>query len=69
MPVDRRERTREVLLETAETLRHWLLGTSFTMLVLGVVVMNFLLIHLILMIILFGQFQQELQAIIKSKWK
>lgn len=37
MPVGRRERTREVLRETAETLRHWLLGTSFTMLVLGVV--------------------------------
>jgi predicted PurR-regulated permease PerM len=37
IPVERRERTRAVLLETAETLRHWLLGTSAVMLVLGVV--------------------------------
>jgi len=37
IPVGRRERTREVLLETAETLRHWLLGTSAVMLVLGVI--------------------------------
>jgi predicted PurR-regulated permease PerM len=37
IPVERRERTREVLLEAAETLRHWLLGTSAVMLVLGVV--------------------------------
>jgi predicted PurR-regulated permease PerM len=37
LPVGQRERMREVLRETAETLRHWLLGTSFTMLVLGVV--------------------------------
>jgi predicted PurR-regulated permease PerM len=37
MPVNRRARTREVLLETAETLRHWLLGTSAVMLLLGVV--------------------------------
>jgi predicted PurR-regulated permease PerM len=36
-PVERRERTREVLFEAGETLRHWMLGTSFTMLVLGVV--------------------------------
>jgi predicted PurR-regulated permease PerM len=37
IPVGRRERTREVLLETAETLRHWLLGTSAVMLSLGVI--------------------------------
>jgi predicted PurR-regulated permease PerM len=37
MPVSRRERTREVLLETAETLRHWMLGTSAVMLLLGVI--------------------------------
>lgn len=37
IPVERRERTREVLLETAETLRHWLLGTSAVMLLLGVI--------------------------------
>lgn len=37
IPVDRRERTREVLLEAAETLRHWLLGTSAVMLLLGII--------------------------------
>jgi predicted PurR-regulated permease PerM len=37
MPVGRRERTRAVLLETAETLRHWMLGTSAVMLLLGVI--------------------------------
>jgi predicted PurR-regulated permease PerM len=37
IPVGRRERTREVLRETAETLRHWLLGTSAVMLLLGVI--------------------------------
>ena len=36
LPVGRRQRTREVLRETAETLRHWLLGTSAVMLVLGI---------------------------------
>jgi predicted PurR-regulated permease PerM len=37
MPVRHRERTRVVLLETSETLRHWLLGTSAVMLALGVI--------------------------------
>jgi len=37
IPVDRRERMREVLLEAAETLRHWMLGTSAVMLLLGVI--------------------------------
>jgi predicted PurR-regulated permease PerM len=37
IPVERRERAREVLDETGETLRHWLLGTSAVMLMLGVI--------------------------------
>jgi predicted PurR-regulated permease PerM len=37
IPVGRRDRTREVLNETAITLRHWLLGTSAVMLLLGVI--------------------------------
>jgi predicted PurR-regulated permease PerM len=36
LPVGRRRLMREVLLETAETLRHWLLGTSAVMVILGV---------------------------------
>jgi predicted PurR-regulated permease PerM len=36
IPVGRRDRAREVLHEAAETLRHWLLGTSAIMLFLGV---------------------------------
>jgi predicted PurR-regulated permease PerM len=36
IPVGRRDRAREVLREAAETLRHWLLGTSAIMLFLGV---------------------------------
>ncbi len=35
IPVGRRPRMREVLLEIAETLRYWLLGTSAVMLLLG----------------------------------
>lgn len=37
IPVSRRERARQVLNETAITLRHWLLGTSAVMLLLGVI--------------------------------
>jgi len=35
LPIGRRRRAREVLLEVAETLRHWMLGTSAVMLLLG----------------------------------